>query len=177
MKCDDLAVDRRIDKNIKELDGAVGRLIVAAAKDPLIKEAMEMVREASTQLGDVAADLDQAADKDERIQKEKKRLSGVFAKLDAKQKKAVQSLISNAAFMAVTLQDLQDTMNRNGVISEYQNGEFQWGTKKSPEVEIYNTMVKNHASIIKQLTDLLPPPAQPEGKEDELDRHIKNRPD
>jgi hypothetical protein len=47
-------------------------------------------------------------------------------------------------------------MNANGVISEYQNGENQWGTKKSPEVEIYNTMIKNHMAIMKQLVDLLP---------------------
>jgi hypothetical protein len=47
-------------------------------------------------------------------------------------------------------------MNANGVISEYQNGENQWGTKKSPEVEIYNTMIKNHMAIMKQLVDILP---------------------
>lgn len=35
---------------------------------------------------------------------------------------------------------------------EKTNGEL----KKSPEVEIYNTMIKNHLSIMKQLTDLLP---------------------
>jgi hypothetical protein len=94
--------------------------------------------------------------KNERINKEKRRLASIFTKLDICNKKAVQSLIDNAAFMAITLQDLQVTINENGVISEYQNGENQWGTKKSPEVEVYNTMVKNHASIIKQLTDLLP---------------------
>jgi hypothetical protein len=115
--------------------------------------------------------------KQARISDEIKRLSRIFGKIDKKTKSAVKSLIENAAFMAITLADLQDDMNRLGVVSEYQNGENQWGTKKSPEVEIYNTMVKNHASIIKQLTDLLPPPATPEGKDDELDRHIKNRPD
>lgn len=58
--------------------------------------------------------------------------------------------------MSVTLTDLQETINREGTISEYQNGENQWGTKKSPEVETYNTMIKNYMGIIKQLTDLLP---------------------
>jgi len=41
-------------------------------------------------------------------------------------------------------------------VSTYQNGENQWGTKKSPEIEIYNAMIKNHAAIIKQLQDMLP---------------------
>lgn len=94
--------------------------------------------------------------KDERIKKEMNKLKKIYKDLDEKTKKAVNSLMENAAFMIVTLEDLQETMKINGVVSEYQNGENQWGTKKSPEVEIYNTMIKNHMSIIKQLTDLLP---------------------
>ena len=58
--------------------------------------------------------------------------------------------------MAVTLKELQETLNTNGLISEYQNGENQWGTKKSPEVEIYNTMVKNYISAMKAINDFLP---------------------
>jgi hypothetical protein len=94
--------------------------------------------------------------KEERINEEIKKLNRIFSKVDIKTKKAVHSLIENAAFMTITLNDLQDNINKNGVISEYQNGENQWGTKKSPEVEIYNTMVKNHMSVMKQLTELLP---------------------
>lgn len=93
---------------------------------------------------------------DERIKKEVNKLKKLYINLDDKTKKAVYSLIENAAFMIVTLKDLQETIKINGVVSEYQNGENQWGTKKSPEIEIYNTMIKNHMSIIKQLTDLLP---------------------
>lgn len=95
-------------------------------------------------------------EKNERISKEKKKLTSTFSKLDPKAKKVLQSLIENAAFMAITLQDLQKTMNEKGVVSEYQNGENQWGTKKSPEVEIYNSMIKNYSTVIKQLADLLP---------------------
>ena len=65
-------------------------------------------------------------------------------------------LIDNAAFMAVQLEDLQVTINRDGPVSEYQNGENQWGTKKSPEVEIYNTTVKNYTATLKLLCDMLP---------------------
>jgi len=94
--------------------------------------------------------------KEERIKKEIRRLKRIFNKMDDDTKKATQSLIENAAFMTVTLEDLQETINREGVISEYQNGANQWGTKKSPEVEVYNTMIKHYMNIIKQLTDLLP---------------------
>lgn len=92
----------------------------------------------------------------ERIEEEQKRLTRQFTQLDNKTKKVVQSLIENAAFMAVTLQDLQETIRKDGVVAEYQNGANQWGTKKSPEVEVYNSMIKNHVTIMKQLADLLP---------------------
>ena len=96
------------------------------------------------------------SDKAERIEKEIKRIKKLFKVVDKDTLATVQSLVKNAAFMSVTLDDLQDAMNQNGVISEYQNGENQWGTKKSSEVEIYNTMIKNHMTIMKQLVDLLP---------------------
>ncbi len=114
--------------------------------------------------------------KQERILAEEKRLSSVFTKIPARSKRAVKSLIHNAAFMAITLSDLQDKINRDGPVSEYQNGENQWGTKKSPEVEIYNTMIKNHASIIKQLTDLLPQEV-PQVKKDPVDDFLNGRED
>ncbi|WHH60411.1 hypothetical protein [Petroclostridium sp. X23] len=96
------------------------------------------------------------SDKHKRISAEIKRLNSIFENIDESKLKIAKSLIENAAFMTVTLEDLQETINKDGVVSEYQNGENQWGTKKSPEVEIYNTMIKNHSSIIKQLTELAP---------------------
>jgi hypothetical protein len=67
-----------------------------------------------------------------------------------------KSLIANAAFMAITLQDLQDEINANGVVSKYQNGENQWGTKQSPEASTYISLVNRHNAVMKQLLDLLP---------------------
>jgi len=39
--------------------------------------------------------------------------------------------------MAVSLRELQKTLNENGLTSEY-----RWGTKKSLEVEIYSKHLK-----------------------------------
>ena len=103
-----------------------------------------------------------------RIKKseELRRLEKIFKDIRADRKETVKKLIENAAFMEIQLSVLQKQIAENGVTSEYQNGENQWGTKKSPEVEIYNTMVKNYTAVIKQLLELLP---EGEGnEEDEL---------
>ena len=98
----------------------------------------------------------QQIEKDIAIKKEITKLNSLFKDMDKKYKKAVSTTIENAAFMAVTLRELKEYLNANGLTCEYQNGENQFGVKKSPEVEIYNTMIKNFISAMKQLTDLLP---------------------
>lgn len=94
--------------------------------------------------------------KDEIIKAEKRRLSGISTGLDKKTKKAVDALIEQTAFMAASLYELAEIINEKGYTEEYQNGAHQRGIKKSSEVEIYNTTIKNYMSAVKQLTDLLP---------------------
>lgn len=91
-----------------------------------------------------------------KIKEEIDRLTSILKHLDEVTIKGVKSLIENAAFMAVSLGELQEIINKKGYTEEYKNGANQFGVKKCSEVEIYNTMIKNHMSAIKQLTDLLP---------------------
>lgn len=98
----------------------------------------------------------QGKSKDEIIKAEKRKLSGIYSRLDKKTKKAVDSLIDEAAFMAASLYELRQIIDEKGYTEEYQNGANQKGVKKCSEVEIYNTMIKNYMSTVKQLTDLLP---------------------
>ena len=70
--------------------------------------------------------------KEQRIKAEKTRLKGIFKELDENKKKLVTPLIEKAAFMSIELDDLQETIRQEGWTSEYQNGENQLGTKKSP---------------------------------------------
>lgn len=94
--------------------------------------------------------------KEEIIKAEKRKLSGIYTRLDKNPQKSVDSLVDEAAFMAASLYELRKIINEKGYTEEYQNGANQKGIKKCSEVEIYNTMIKNYSSIVKQLTDLLP---------------------
>lgn len=109
--------------------------------------------------------------KDKRISTEIEKLKSIYADLSDNQKDLVDDLIRNAAFMTITLQDLQATINEKGVVVEYQNGANQWGTKQSPEVEVYNKLMANYLKIIKQLTDLIP--VKTVSESDELMNFIK----
>jgi malonyl CoA-acyl carrier protein transacylase len=116
----------------------------------------------------------QEKDRLKRIKREISRLNQLFKDIAPKKKKAVESLVKNAAFMAVTLEDLQEEINLNGVTEKYQNGANQSGIKKSSAVEVYNTMIKNHVQVMKSLTDLIPKEA-PKTVDDGFEDFVINR--
>lgn len=91
---------------------------------------------------------------------ELRKLKRIFKEVPENKKKVVEKLMDNAAFMAEQLELLQEDIKEKGYISEYQNGENQWGTKKAPEIEIYTATIKNYSNIIKQLLELLPETAE-----------------
>ena len=97
--------------------------------------------------------------------KELNKLKKIFKDIEPGKQKIVEKLISNAAFMAESLDELQEIIREKGFTEEYQNGANQYGIKKCSEVEIYNTMIKNYSSVIKQLVDLLPDDAANGGDE------------
>lgn len=97
--------------------------------------------------------------------KELNKLKRIFKDIEPDKAKIVEKLISNAAFMAESLDDLQEIIREKGFTEEYHNGANQSGVKKCSEVEIYNTMIKNYSSVIKQLVDLLPEEAKGGGDE------------
>ena len=117
-------------------------------------------------------------DKDEIIKAEKRKLAGIYTRMDKKTKKAVDSLVDEAAFMAASLYELREIINEKGYVETYQNGANQKGVKKCSEVEIYNTMIKNYSSVVKQLTDLIPKKQEDVGESsDGFDDFVHNRDD
>ena len=116
--------------------------------------------------------------KDEIIKKEYKKLSGIYTRLNAKTKKSVETLMHEAAFMAASLYELRELINKKGYTENYQNGANQKGVKKTSEIEIYNTMIKNYSAVIKQLTDLLPKDEpKTKSENDGFDDFVDNRED
>ena len=95
--------------------------------------------------------------KDQKIRKEITRLKRIFKDLDKNKLLVVESLIRTVAFMAVSLEELQEIINEEGYVDEYQNGANQSGRKQSEAVKTHIAMTKNHAVIMKQLADLTPP--------------------
>lgn len=95
-------------------------------------------------------------DRNKRIKKEFQRIIIFFEELDENKKAVINPLVQNAAFMRVTLDDLQKIISEQGPVEHYQNGANQFGLKQSAALQSYNALVKNYASVIKTISGFLP---------------------
>ena len=97
------------------------------------------------------------AKKTTRIKKEKERLLDLFKDLDENKRQTCAALIDRAAFITISLEDLEAQLNDTGWIETYQNGENQYGLKKSAAADVHISLTKNLNAIVKQLLELVPP--------------------
>jgi hypothetical protein len=90
------------------------------------------------------------------ISKEYRRLSKSIKDMDPQSQTVLNKLFSEAAFMAVTLEETRKIIIRDGIIEPYQNGATQKGLKKSSAVEVYDKMVNTYSKVIAQINNSLP---------------------
>ena len=81
----------------------------------------------------------------------------VFQDLETNKLKTCAALIDRAAYITISLQDLEEQLNESGWVETYQNGENQYGLKKSAAADVHISLTKNLNAIIKQLLELAPP--------------------
>ncbi len=92
-----------------------------------------------------------------RIKREKQRLLDIFQGLDENKLNTCAALIDRAAFITISLEDLEEQLNKTGWVETYQNGENQSGVKKAAAADVHISLTKNLNAIVKQLLDLVPP--------------------
>ena len=77
-------------------------------------------------------------------------------RLSGSKKERALALMDKVVFMESELKKLQDILRDKGWTETYQNGATQFGIKKSSEADVYNALIKNYTSALKQLEDLVP---------------------
>ena len=114
--------------------------------------------------------------KDERINKEERRLKKSFKDLPKDAIVTVDGLIRRASFMRVTLEDMERDLDENGFVELFsQSDKTEPYERERPVARLYNTMNKNYQSIIKGLTDHLPKENPIKEKDDGFDSFVARR--
>lgn len=118
-------------------------------------------------------------EKVKRIKKEEARLKRLFKEIDENKKKLVFATISDIAFQTITMQDLRETIIREGTTVRYKNGANQYGTKQSPEAQLYMQMSQKSTQAMKILVDCMPKPKREPGglPDDGFENFVNGRED
>ena len=113
-----------------------------------------------------------------RIKKEKDRLVGIYKDVPEEQQSIIDGLINRAAFMRVTLEDMEKDLDTNGFTEPFTQSErVEPYDRERPVARLYNTMNKNYQSIIKQMTDLVPKQTKPVDVLDPFNDFVDSRED
>ena len=102
--------------------------------------------------------------KDEKIQKEIRRLNRIYKTIPKNEKAVIEGLIRRAAYMRVTLEEMEEDLNINGYTESFtQSKDLAPYDRERPMARLYNTMNKNYQTIMKQLAEFVekePAPAK-----------------
>ena len=93
------------------------------------------------------------SEKEKEIKKEISKYKDIFKDIPEDKKPFAEKLYNQAAFMLITLNELQKKINDEGAVIEAINGN---GFKTINEHPAQKSMIKNYNSTIKALIDLLP---------------------
>lgn len=104
-------------------------------------------------------------EKDKLIKKEMSKYKKIFKNISEDKKPFAEKLYSRAAFMAITLDELQEEVKRDGAVIETTNGNGFKVKAEHPAQKSYNTMIKNYNATIKSLIDMLPDGEKVKGDE------------
>lgn len=80
----------------------------------------------------------------------------LFENVKENQKALVQGLIEQACFMYVQLKELNEIIEKKGVVDNFKQGKQQF-MREQPAAKTYVSMIKNYNVTIKQLSEFLPP--------------------
>lgn len=95
-------------------------------------------------------------EKEKEIKREIEKLNKIFEDLPEDKIKLCEGLIQNAAFMHVTLLELQRDVLEQGAMIHVQSGNGFDTIKDNPAQKAYTTMISRYGAVIDQLNKLLP---------------------
>lgn len=112
-------------------------------------------------------------DNNERIELKRAELMKSFETMPPEQLKVATDLIEQAAFLAVSLEDLAEIISQEGMTETYTNGANQSGRKISSNAKMYSALIGKYSTIITKLLKIVPPVPVDKEREKEIQRKIQ----
>lgn len=91
-----------------------------------------------------------------------RRLTKIYAGLPEKQLALAQGLIAQAARLRVRLDELNADIEEHGLTEMFQQSDkVEPYSRERPEAALFTKLDKNYQTIMRQLSDMVPPQAPP----------------
>ena len=90
-----------------------------------------------------------------RQKKEQNRIKKIYKNLPKERLEFAKKLIERAAYMLVSLEDMEAKISEDGLVVRMPQGSYEI-ERAHPLLQPYNAMVKNYNATIKQLNEMLP---------------------
>ena len=115
--------------------------------------------------------ISEQLEREEKIKKEINKFKRIYKDIKKDKFKTLETLISNAAFLKVSLEEMKSDILENGLEEWFEQGS-QCFKRERPIVKTYSTFIQRYATVMKILID-----AMPEGNDkkekDELSEFLK----
>lgn len=111
------------------------------------------------------------AKKQELYDKQFEKINKLFENVEENKKSLVEGLIEQNCFMYVQLKELNEIINKKGVVEKFKQGKQEFDRER-PATKTYNTMIKNYNLIVRQLIENLPTkkPLDPDDEFEEFNK-------
>lgn len=90
-----------------------------------------------------------------RQKKEQNRIKKIYKNLPKERLELAKKLIERAAYMLVSLEDMEAKISEDGLVVVMPQGSYEI-ERAHPLLQPYNAMVKNYNATIKQLNEMSP---------------------
>jgi hypothetical protein len=119
-----------------------------------------------------------AEKKSTKIKKEKERLTEIYKDLPERKQAIAQGLIERAAYIRVSMHDLEEYLDQNGYVEKFKQGAQDPYDRKRPQADLYVQFSTQYNKIMQQLDGMLPKvKEQPVVEEDIFDDFVEGRED
>ena len=93
--------------------------------------------------------------KEQEITKEYKKILEIFKDKDTDFLSLNDELFRRAAFMAITLKEMEELINKEGTVRKGKNGNGFVTYSEHPAQKSYNTMMKNYSGVMSKLNSFV----------------------
>ena len=119
-------------------------------------------------MGGIFVKISEQLEKEKKIKQETNRIKKIYKNLGRDKIKFLGGLIHETAFMKISLEDLRNTLTKDGMTELFEQGDQSF-IRERPEVKIYTTFIQRYQNGMKILIDLMPGPLKKEENDKLMD--------